>query len=103
MYLYTSTARRCLPLFVSVARVSLRPLLDIVISAEPGGDVGPVLDTRDAGGEQGGGHETMVVYQHMLSQFLTDRDKSGQYRMKSEHYMQVVLRMTKYLFEPKKP
>jgi hypothetical protein len=43
------------------------------------------------------------AYRHMLSQFLTDRDRSGQYRLKSEHYTQVALRMTKYLFEPKKP
>jgi len=42
-------------------------------------------------------------YRRMLSQFLTDRDRSGRYHMKSEHYTQVALRVSKYLFEPKKP
>jgi len=42
-------------------------------------------------------------YRRMLSQFLTDRDRSGRYHMKSEHYTQVALRMLKYMFEPKKP
>lgn len=42
-------------------------------------------------------------YRRMLSQFLTDRDRSGRYQLKSEHYTQVALRMSKYLFEPKKP
>jgi hypothetical protein len=42
-------------------------------------------------------------YRRMLSQFLMDRDRSGRYHMKSEHYAQVALRMSKYMFEPKKP
>jgi len=42
-------------------------------------------------------------YRHMLSQFLTDRERSGRYQMKSEHYTQAALRMSKYLFETKKP
>jgi hypothetical protein len=41
-------------------------------------------------------------YRRMLSQFLTDRDRSGRY-YKSEHYTQVALRVSKYLFEPKMP
>lgn len=33
-------------------------------------------------------------YRHMLSQFLTDHERSGRYQMKSEHYTQVALRMS---------
>jgi len=43
------------------------------------------------------------MYRRMLSQFLMDRDRSGGYHMKSEHYTQVALRISKYVFEPKKP
>jgi hypothetical protein len=42
-------------------------------------------------------------YRRMLSQFLTDHDRLGRYQMKSEHYTQVALHMSKYLFKPKKP
>jgi len=41
-------------------------------------------------------------YRRMLFQFLTDRGQSGRYHMKSEHYTQVALQMSRYMFEPKK-
>ncbi|KAF8964897.1 hypothetical protein BDZ97DRAFT_822699 [Flammula alnicola] len=43
------------------------------------------------------------AYRHMLSQFLTDRERAGRYHLTSEHYTRVALRIAKYLFEPKKP
>lgn len=42
-------------------------------------------------------------YRHMLSQFLTDKDRAGRHVITPSHYTQVALRLAKYLFEPKTP
>jgi RecA/RadA recombinase len=47
--------------------------------------------------------QSFDAYRHMLSQFLADRDRSGRYAMTSNTYARVAFRITKYLFEPKRP
>jgi hypothetical protein len=47
--------------------------------------------------------QTFDPYRHMLSQFLTDRERAGRYVITPAHYTRVALHMAKYLFEPKKP
>lgn len=42
-------------------------------------------------------------YRQLLSQFLTDADRAGKYRITDDHYTRVALKVAKYLFEPKKP
>jgi hypothetical protein len=42
-------------------------------------------------------------YRHILSDFLTDQERAGQYMVTKEYYTRVALKMAKYLFEPKKP
>jgi len=42
-------------------------------------------------------------YRHILSGFLTDQERAGQYMLTKEHYTRVALKVAKYLFEPKKP
>ncbi|KAH9480031.1 hypothetical protein JR316_0006628 [Psilocybe cubensis] len=42
-------------------------------------------------------------YRHMLSQFLTDKDRAGRQVITRAHYTRVALRLAKYLFEPKTP
>lgn len=42
-------------------------------------------------------------YRHILSSFLTDGERAGQYVVTKEHYTRVALKMARYLFEPKKP
>ncbi|KDR77817.1 hypothetical protein GALMADRAFT_245920 [Galerina marginata CBS 339.88] len=47
--------------------------------------------------------QTFDPYRHMLSQFLTDRERAGRYLITRSHYTRVALNIAKYLFEPKKP
>jgi len=47
--------------------------------------------------------QTFDAYRHMLSQFLTDQTRSGEFIMTRTHYTRVALRIARYLFEPKKP
>lgn len=43
------------------------------------------------------------TYRHLLSDFLTDRERAEQYMLTNEHYARVALKIAKYLFEPKTP
>jgi len=79
-------------------RIHIWPLLGLPLSET---DDREAIDKRSL--HLMGLEQMYDVYRHMLSQFLRDRDRSGKYHMKSKHYTQVVLRMIKYLFEPKKP
>jgi hypothetical protein len=47
--------------------------------------------------------QSFDAYRHMLSLFLMNHDRSGRYVMTSHIYARVALRITKYLFEPKRP
>jgi len=47
--------------------------------------------------------QSFDAYRHMLSLFLINHDRSGRYAMTSHIYARVALRITKYLFEPKRP
>jgi hypothetical protein len=47
--------------------------------------------------------QSFDAYRHMLSLFLNNRDRSGRYVMTSHIYARVAFRITKYLFEPKRP
>lgn len=42
-------------------------------------------------------------YRHMVSQFLTDRQRVGRYCVTGALYTRIALQMAQYLFEPKKP
>lgn len=43
------------------------------------------------------------AYRHMLSQFLTNQERAGRHWVTHHVYARVAFRMTKYLFEPKRP